>query len=177
MLHHPSHPPTTLLKPEVQKQRVEPGKPSPGHLLTQQHRALSTDSSDTQLRSTSPSGGLGSSEWQGKCRGSGSEGQQCTLPAPSSAHPYCGRMSGSHCSPSPRYRGTHAAERTELLLLVCRSLRGSDQKLPSSAWSEPQCDQDLSQPRQQSHSFSAELGMEGRTKKPRLIVYAKLLLN
>lgn len=42
---------------------------------------------------------------------------------------------------------------------------------------KPQREQDLSQALQQSHSFAAQSGMEGRTMKPRLIFYIKLLLN
>jgi len=137
--------PAALQEPEAQERWVVGlGKPSPG--LTQQPLPH-LNRRDTLLRHSSPSGGLGSTELPGKCRGSGSAGQRCTPPAPSSARPCCGRTSGSRCSPSQRYRGTRAAGRRALLLPGCRSLR--DREPPSPAWSEPQQERELRQAQQQ----------------------------
>lgn len=41
----------------------------------------------------------------------------------------------------------------------------------------PKREQDLSQAQQQSNGFAAQLGMEGRKTKSRLIFYIKLILN
>lgn len=65
--------------------------------------------------SCSPSGGPGSSAQLGRCHDHGCGSQPCSLPAPSSGHPCCGRRTGSHCSPSPRCMGTHAVTKTPVI--------------------------------------------------------------
>lgn len=92
------------------------GKACPGlRLPVYPCRARARRGQPPTTTSCSPSDGPGSSVQPERCHDHGCGSQPCSLPARSSGHPYCGRRTGSHCSPSPRCTGTHAETRHRLL--------------------------------------------------------------